>query len=169
MQHKLELPYNANNKLEFGFEWDLIEKSEASYDKTIVATRKALEKLQDKTDENSKKEYAELLFKLAKAYLEKYNNDKEVPPSFEGNNNLIVLACALLALKAEVGDDAKFHRLASTACSNLAHLYDAQKFITWPHTLANTFPFLSEDQARKYCQNMLCISADRHSRAASRI
>ncbi len=166
MQHKLETPFNTNNALEFSFDWELIKISKEPYDIAIVEARAELEKIQDKDDTQSKELYAKLLSRLAKAYLEKFNNDKNVPPSFEGNNNLIALACALLGIRSKVGDVVEFHKLASAACTNLAQLYHAQKFLTWPHTLEFSFPFLEKTEARNYCQQMLDISADRHSRIA---
>ncbi len=166
MQHKLEIPFNTNNSLEFSVDWTFIKASEEPYDIAIVETRAELEKIQDKDDTESKELYAKLLSKLAKAYLDKFNNDKNVPPSFEGNNNLIALACALLGIKSKTGNESEFHRLASTACTNLSQLFHAGNFLTWPHTLAFSFPFLKETEARSYCQQMLEISADRHLRAA---
>jgi len=169
MQHKLEIPFNTNNSLEFSVDWSFIKASKEPYDIAIVETRAELEKIQDKDDTQSKELYAKLLSKLAKAYLEKFNNDKNVPPSFEGNNNLIALACALLGIKSKTGNESEFHRLASTACSNLSQLFYARKFLTWSHTLAFSFPFLQEKEAINYCQQMLEISADRHSRVAQLI
>ncbi len=169
MQHKLELPFHSNNDLEFGLEWTLIQASDKDCDKKIVQARKKLEEIQDKNDEESLKIYPELLTTLARAYLEKFYNDNDVPPSFNGNNNLIVLACAILGLKSRLGDKATFHRLASTACSNLYQLHCEHKIKIWPQTLENLFPtiFPNNQTAKNYCQNMLMVSADRHQRCAA--
>ncbi len=169
MQHKLDNPFSSNNQLEFGFEWTLIQASDKDCDKKIVQARKELEEIQDKNDEASLEIYPKLLTTLARAYLEKFHNDNDVPPSFKGNNNLIVLACAILGLKSRLGDKATFHRLASTACSNLSKLDITHKFKIWPQTLENLFPMIFTDnkEARNYCQNMLIISADRHVRCAT--
>lgn len=169
MQHRLDNPFCDNNALEFGFEWTLIQVSKEDSDLEIVQTRKRLEEIQDKNDAESLKIYPDLLLTLAKAYLKKFNNDHDVPPSFKGNNNLIALACAILGLKSRLGDKATFHKLASTACSNLSQLDITHKFKIWPQTLANLFPMIFTDisEARNYCQYMLIISADRHSRCAA--
>ena len=169
VKHKLGLPFHSNNALEFGFEWDLIQVSKEDYDLKIVQTRKKLEEIQDKNDAESLKIYPELLLTLAKAYLEKFYNDRNVPPSFKGNNNLIALACAILGLKSRLGDKSAFHQLASTACNNLSLLDITHEFKIWPQTLENLFPmiFTDNNEARNYCQNMLMISADRHHRCAA--